>query len=318
MYSVIKFQITESEGVYEYLDAVTKAANNLRNTALFRVRQVLTMFNEPFEKLTENELEIYNELQTYLPVMGSKYKMPTKSKTFLGYGFLNKLLYVSGNPDYFCKDLPIHSAELTLRVLTKDMKGFYAGCREYNKNPEKFTGKPSLPKYGKKGGNRTTKFSNQEVKIYEDDTHPGWHYIKFPRTKKTYSIKDAPIEGRLKEASVEPFHGVFYLTLVLDDGVSPKKVKKADKPTRICAIDMGVENIAAITNNIGEPCLLFKGGVIKSINQRYNKRMAAIQSEQTKGSAEKFEMTPEAHKLCLDRQHKMNDFMSKVAKHIIE
>ena len=81
---------------------------------------------------------------------------------------------------------------------------------------------------------------------------------------------------------------------------------------------MGVENIAAITNNIGEPCLLFKGGVIKSINQQYNKRMAAIQSEQTKGSAEKFEMTPEADKLCLDRQHKMDDFMSKVAKRIIE
>ena len=316
MHHVVKYEIKQTDELYEYCDAITKAANNLRNAALFRVRQVLTMVDKPLEKITENELKIYNELQTYLPVMGAKYKMPTKGKTFLGYGFLNKLLYVSGNPDYFCEAMPKQGAEQTLRRVVKEMKGFYAGCRAYNKCPEKFTGKPKLPGYGKKGGNFTAYLTNQDCVVYACENDPLCHELKLPLYKKRFLMGDTPIPGRLKQVEISPRHGIFALILVFDDGI--KEVKKVDKPTRICAIDMGVENIAAITNNIGEPCLLFKGGVIKSINQQYNKRMAAIQSEQTKGSAEKFEMTPEADKLCLDRQHKMDDFMSKVAKRIIE
>ena len=129
MHHVVKYEIKQTDELYGYCDTITKAANNLRNAALFRFRQVLTMVDKPLEKITENELEIYNELQTYLPVMGHKYKMPVKGKTFLGYGFLNKLLYVSGNPDYFCEAMPKQGAEQTLRRVVKEMKGFYAGCR---------------------------------------------------------------------------------------------------------------------------------------------------------------------------------------------
>jgi len=39
----------------------------------------------------------------------------------------------------------------------------------------------------------------------------------------------------------------------------------------------------AVTNNCGLPCLLYKGGVVKSVNQRYNKRVAKMMSKQTGG-----------------------------------
>ena len=81
------------------------------------------------------------------------------------------------------------------------------------------------------------------------------------------------------------------LTMIFDDGLDIPVLKES---SRIASIDFGVDNFAAITNNIGEPCLLFKGGVIKSINQNYNKRLADIMSRETVGTTKKFVPTPES------------------------
>lgn len=48
---------------------------------------------------------------------------------------------------------------------------------------------------------------------------------------------------------------------------------------RICSIDLGTENFVTMVNNIGEQPIVIKGGVIKSINQFYNKKKAELQSQ---------------------------------------
>lgn len=62
---------------------------------------------------------------------------------------------------------------------------------------------------------------------------------------------------------------------------------------------------------------MFKGGVIKSANQWYNKRVADIMSKQTKGTKNKFVSTPETDALLIKRKNIMCDFMHKVSKAII-
>lgn len=106
------------------------------------------------------------------------------------------------------------------------------------------------------------------------------------------------------------------ITFVFDDGKQAKPL--SEKPERICAIDLGVDNLAAITNNVGAKSLLFKGGVIKSENQWYNKRMADIVSKQTAGTTKKFVPTRESIALTHRRENVMNDFMHKVGKSIVE
>ncbi len=123
-----------------------------------------------------------------------------------------------------------------------------------------------------------------------------------------------PICGRLMQVTVTPNHGNFILSFIFNDG----KGKPVTKPPhRMVGIDLGVDNTAAITNNLGLPCLLFKGGVMKSINQLYNKKMAAIQSEQTKGASKKFVMTEEAHRLCVWRNRRIYDTINKIGSSII-
>lgn len=314
MHSATQICVKPGSEFYPYFDTIAALCNNLRNAALYRTRQVLTMVEKPFDKLTANELEVYNEIAFALPKMGNRYKMPVKGKQFLNYNFLDALLKVTKNPDYFAVGLPKHTAQQVLKEVVKNMKSFYAGIRKHKKDPAAFTGKVKLPRYGEKGGKHTAVFSNQECVIYDIKNKPGFHEIKFPGIKKRLYIADMPLRGRLKQITVSPSHGNFVISLIFDDG---KAVPVTRPPHRMVGIDLGVDNTAAITNNLGLPCLLFKGGVLKSINQLYNKKMAAIQSEQTKGTDKKFAMTKEAHDLCIWRNNRIEDTINKIGSSIV-
>lgn len=314
MYQAKRINISREKhpGIYEYLDSLCHAANNLRNAALFRVRQVLTMTEKAETAYTSNEKEVFNEIKKALPLMGSRYRMPEKGKSFLSYPFLNQLLKVTENPDYHNPDLPRQSAQQTLKILVQEMKSFYAVVKDYAKDPEKYTGRPKLPGYGRSGGMNTAILTNQDCKVYGNMTEG--YELKLPLLKERLSLGNITIEGILKQVTVTPCHGIFILTLVIDDGVLPPELKKAD---RIISIDPGINNIAAITNNIGKPCLLFKGGAVKSMNQWYNKKMAEYQAKQTKGKTEKFIPTGKSEKLCIWRENHLRDFLHKTACEIL-
>lgn len=313
MYRTLKISVKRDDKLYDYFDRMTKAANNLRNTALYRVRQVLTLFEKPENKWTENERTVYEELLYTLPAMGSKYSMPEKGKTFLSYYFLDAWMKASSNPDYYSSDLPRQSAQEVLKNVSRSMKSFYASIRRFKQKPNSFTGKPSLPGYGKPGSNHNVSVSNQDCVIYSKDD--GTNELKFPLSRERMNLGKAEIHGKLKLVTVTPFHGIFIVAIVFDDGiVYPEKPESQ----RVISIDFGTNNIAAITNNIGKPCLLFKGGAVKSINQWYNKKMAEMVSKQTKGTTDKFVPTRKSEKLCIWRENHISDFLNKTAAQILQ
>ena len=106
---------------------------------------------------------------------------------------------------------------------------------------------------------------------------------------------------RIAEVKIEPFHNAFFIRVHLipeeekHDTDALKAIKEREKaeiaaladlcnetPLRACCIDLGVENFAAIVNNVGAACILIKGGVIKAKNQYFNKNMALLRSRQAK------------------------------------
>ncbi|MCD7950914.1 MAG: transposase [Erysipelotrichaceae bacterium] len=302
-YSTIQFNIKQGDYFYGYCDDITHAANNLRNAILFRLRQVFTLVNKPIDKLTQNELEVYKEILKAVKEFPEICYMPTKKKYKLSYRYLDKLMRVNNNPDFFDQRLPRQTSQQVLKGAIKDMKSFYNSNKSYKKDASKFLGKPKLPKYKKSGSAITVKMTNQDCVIYSKND--GTHNVKLPLIEKRYEIGDAPVEGKkLKEASIIPYHDIYILSLVFEDVTEVEMV--SEKPKRICAIDLGVNNFAAITNNVGAECLLFKGEVIKSKNQWYNKQISKIKSEQTSGTpgkSQKFVPTPESDKLCVYRNY---------------
>lgn len=314
MYHATKTLVKQNDALFSYFAELARLSNNLRNATLFRVRQVLTFVEKPEAQWTTNEREIHDEITAALPLMGPKFKMPTKGKAFLSYAFLEALLQVTRNPNYFAEGLPRQTCQQLIKEVVFNMKGFYAACRAYKKNPSAFTGRPQLPGYGKSGGMRKVIFTNQDCVLYPCAS--GGLEVKFPKTKERLYIGDMPITGRLKQVEVLPSHGIFVVSLIWDDGAGqPEPVAE---PKRICAIDLGVNNLAAITNNLGLPCLLFKGGVAKSINQYYNKQVAKIVSEQTKGSTKKFVPTEAFYAMCRWRENHLSDILNKTAVRIIQ
>ncbi|MCD8295784.1 MAG: transposase [Clostridia bacterium] len=260
----------------------------------------------------ENEKEIMDEIRFALPLMGDKYVMPTKEQWFLSYEFLNALMSKTDNPDYSSKDISAQTAQQTLKLVTRDMDSFLEGCRAYADDPSPFTGRPKLPKYKKKGGTCTALLTNQDCSITTDDKGMAW--LKLPYTKKKLALGKEAF-GRLKEVRIVPYHNVFIIHAVTEE--EAEECKYLD-PNKIFSIDLGVNNLAAVANNFGAPCLIFKGGAIKSANQLYNKQMARIQSEQTAGTTNKFQMTEEAHIACIKRNNVCYDTLHKVGLAIIK
>lgn len=77
---------------------------------------------------------------------------------------------------------------------------------------------------------------------------------------------------------------------------------------------MGVDNLMAVTNNCNLKNLLYKGGVAKSVNQLYNKKVADIVSKQTLSSKEKFTPTEEYYAVTNQRNDALRDLFHKNSK----
>ena len=64
MYYVQNVQVKPEDSLYSYCDRLTKAANNLYNATLFRIRQVMTGVKKDPSELTENEKNVFEEIQS--------------------------------------------------------------------------------------------------------------------------------------------------------------------------------------------------------------------------------------------------------------
>ena len=83
---------------------------------------------------------------------------------------------------------------------------------------------------------------------------------------------------RCSKARGVPIHDRYKIVFIFDIEVSDIEVSEEHK--RIVAVDFGVNNLMAVTNNIGAECLLYKSNIIKSFNQYYNKKVSKIMSEE--------------------------------------
>ena len=266
VYRVEQHQIKKDHPLYKVIDEYSFKSKNLYNYANYIIRQ----------KFINNGVYIkYRDMD----------KMLQKTEPY--------------------KLLMSQASQYTLQVLDRSWKSFFVTIKDWSKHPEKYLGKPKIPKYKKKDGRFTWFLKNNQTWIKDG-------YLGFQlRVMNGYKFK-TNAKGRLISVRFVPKGTIYVMEIVYE--VEVLETKKESK--NICSIDLGIDNFATITNNIGLQPIIINGKGIKSINQYYNKQKSKIQSELKIRNNKNW--SNELDKLNQKRFNRVKNFIHNASKYIID
>ncbi|MFX1372213.1 MAG: RNA-guided endonuclease InsQ/TnpB family protein [Promethearchaeota archaeon] len=202
------------------------------------------------------------------------------------------------------QSLPSQTSQQILKYVNRDWKSYFRGLEEYKRNFKKFKKKPKIPRYKKKSGESVVIFTNQQCKIKNG-------YLYFPKKVNLEPIKTR-ITKRLKEVRIVPLGVKYKIEIIYEKEVKDLKLDKE----HMLSIDLGLNNLITAVNNNGCKPFIIKGGLIKSLNQYYNKQLAYYRSiENKKGN---FTDTKRIQKLHLTRNNKLTTLFHRISKNVIE
>ena len=196
--------------------------------------------------------------------------------------------------------MPSQAAQWVIKQVDFSFKSFFQLLKDYKKNPNKYKSCPKIPKYKEKGSKNIVTIPGQS--IYKKDK-----YIKFPKSNYMLFLGELKID-KIIEVKIKPYHKYYEICILYEQ----EDLKHVEKNENYIGIDLGVNNFITVSNNIGKRPFIVKGGIIKSINQYYNKKKAKLMSFiSNKGISNKI------HKLSRKRNNKVIFFLHNVSKHVI-
>ena len=200
------------------------------------------------------------------------------------------------------RELGSNTGQQTLRILDKNWKSFFTAVKDWNKNKDKYLGKPNLPKYLPRNGRFVLVADKNKFKIEENGfIRFSWKPLRVLNNKYFVKNKGRPIQIRFI-----PKGNLYIMELVYEIEVP----NELDFSNRIIGIDIGVNNIATVGNNARLQPFIINGRPLKSINQYYNKKRSKIQSE-SKYWCNKLQ------KLTTKRNNKINYYIHKSSRFIV-
>ena len=240
------------------------------------------------------------------------FQYPTAKKWFLPYNTLDAIFKFTDNPVY--KRMNSQVNQNAVRKVIAAWEGYFESLKQYRINPAGYTGKPKIPGY-KNTEESTAWFSKQVAKLKEED---GKYYLQFVNQKEKLCIGKASIYKGLQyvKTEIKPVYGRYCLLVTFDDNV--KAVEPPVNPERILGLDPGVNNFLGVSNNFGAVPFVIKGGAVKSVNQRFNKRRSALLSALTKGSDSQHSVkySEQLNTLSKKRDSFMRDYFYKCAWYV--
>lgn len=257
------------------LDEFAHKANNVYNQGLYRVRQALFA----------GQWMTYSQLDACL-------KRSRNQRDCMIYSSMHN----------------VHLVQQILRVVTQNMTSWKKARDAYKKAPHKFTGRPKLPKYRKKGGRSTLYIDNQAAKLREGGI------VEIP-VLNGFQIKLQHKETTaIQQVRIVWQHDRFVVEVVYQTN---REIVYKDDNNRYMSIDPGLDNAFALASNVeGFTPVLINGRPIKSINQYYNKERARLYkvhdlSRQPRSSKR-------LDRLEFKRDQKINRFAHEASKRIVD
>jgi putative transposase len=290
MRQVYAFRLDEHDAMYKRLKQMSRTAKDLYNQALWEV-------NSHYRKCGQS----------------------------LSYCQLDKVMKAKENLEHQVnyRLLPAKVAQQVLRLLEQNVKAFFKALADFRLHPEKYQAAPRFPHFLPQDGHLVLIFTNQqaamrdsgEIKLSKDMaiSMPEKEFAKY-RTFfiKAVAKKVVPLFAQIRV--VPKFNAAFFhVEIVYDRPASPVTDSK-----RVAAIDMGVNNLAALVDcamdEENRQPLLINGKPLKSINQYYNKLRAQMQQRLAESGKK------HSKQLCTItdiRNQKIEDYLHKASRFII-
>jgi putative transposase len=215
-------------------------------------------------------------------------------------GYKDVYQQMKGHDAY--RALPTKVAQQVLRLLDKNWQSYFAACEAYREDPSKFKQHPKLPHYKHKTDGRY-------VLVYtlQALSRPGLKRGLIQPSMMPITVQTK--QTRIAQVRSVPRIGYYVVEVVYERA----QAAPSGTPARYAAIDIGVDNLAALTSNQkGFVPRLVNGRPIKSINQFYNKRRAELQAVLGHpGSTKRLE------KLTTKRTRRINQYLHEASKAVI-
>ena len=271
--------IKESHPIYNWILEECSRSRNLYNKTLFIYRQAFT--------------GNHDKIEDFKPII--------RHDKFISSFELVKQMAKLKDEDYYTMTKKNSGTQVVCQV-DRTMKSWFASLKAYKKDPSKFRGRPRIPSYKKKDELNCLIYTYCDAKLQKDGT------INLRRDIKL------PIHTNLKnfqQIRLVPKVGFIQVEIIYNKKITDSSLDK----TRAIGIDLGLNNLMAITSNIGNVSNLVNGRPLKSINQYYNKRKAYLTSLLEKG---KLKTSKQLRKLEMKRICKIKDYLHKTSRRIVE
>lgn len=256
--------IKRSHSVWQQIDKLCFLSKNLYNYANYQVRQAFIF-----------------------------------DKVYLGY---NKVYHAcKRTPDY--QALPAKVSQQVLRLLDKNWQSFFNAIKVYKIAPEKFKGRPKLPRY-------KDKIKGRNLLVYTIQAiSQSWLKQGIVKPSGLDIFIPTKVEN-IDQVRVIPKTGQYVIEVVYEK----KENYTVQNSNAVAGIDIGVNNLCALTSNqLGFIPILINGRPLKSLNQLYNKTKAKLQSllPSNQFSSNRIEQ------LAAKRNNQVNNYLHKASRWII-
>lgn len=212
-----------------------------------------------------------------------------KNNTKIKTPTYNQLYELVKNSDIF-KDSPLDFVvkQSCIQQASNNWTSFIKATMSFKKNPNKFKSRPLMPKYLKNDFNLisidNTRLRTKGCKEQE---------IRLPKSNFKFKLPNYIDKKQIKCLRILNFYDKIKIEIVYEKQL---KLINYDNDNSI-GIDIGLNNLAAITSNEQNLSWLINGRPLKSINQYYNKKLALLKS---KTATKQIQLLNKKRKLKID------------------
>jgi IS605 OrfB family transposase len=201
------------------------------------------------------------------------------------------------------KALPAKVSQQILMVLDRNWKSFFEALAAYKEDPSKFKARPRLPKYKHKTEGRN-------ILVYTIQAISKKGLKQGLIQPSLLPIEITTHHREINQVRIVPRKGFYVIEAVY----AHEQPKSAVDPALYAGIDIGLDNLAALTSNLpGYVPVLVNGRPMKSVNQFYNKRKAELQSQLGRTGR-----TARMERLTNKRNRRIDHYMHTASRWIID